>query len=194
MSTRRFAVEAVADGESALHAFQRERPDLVLLDLMLRQIDGYEVFQRMRDGDAPAVIMLTAKGAEIDRIAGLELGADDDVAKPFSPGEVVARVRAVLRRVAKATAAGSERLVFADVQIDVQRRQVRRGGAPVHLSRKEFDLLHLLASHPGQVSRDCRSPAGVGLRLGRRLMHPSRCTSAGCARKSNPTRHGRATS
>ncbi|MBW3665609.1 MAG: response regulator transcription factor [Actinobacteria bacterium] len=147
-----FAVEAVADGESALEAVQRERPDLILLDLMLPQIDGLEVFRRLRTPDAPAVIMLTAKGAEVDRIVGLELGADDYVVKPFSPAEVVARVRAVLRRVGTASPNGDpDRLVFGDLEIDGTRREVRRGGEPLRLSRKEFDLLHLLASNPGRA-------------------------------------------
>ncbi|MDQ4131505.1 MAG: response regulator transcription factor [Actinomycetota bacterium] len=146
-----YAVETVATGEAALQAFDRERPDLVILDLMLPRIDGFEVFRRMRGPEAPAVIMLTAKGAEIDRIAGLGLGADDYIVKPFSPSEVVARVRAVLRRAAGGPEPTSERLVFGELELDVQRREVRRAGRVVQLSRKEFDLLHLLASNPRRV-------------------------------------------
>ncbi|MGH9267552.1 MAG: response regulator transcription factor [Acidimicrobiales bacterium] len=149
-----YSVEVAEDGEGALRAFRRERPDLVLLDLMLPRLDGMEVFRRMMGppgGGAPAVIMLTAKGEEVDRIAGLELGADDYITKPFSPREVMARVRAVLRRAAGAPPALSERLTFSNLAIDGGRREVRVGGRIAHLTRKEFDLLWLLASHPGRV-------------------------------------------
>lgn len=150
-----FDVEAAEDGERALSAVERARPDVVILDLMLPRIDGLEVFRRIRDAIAspfPAVIMLTAKGEETDRIVGLELGADDYVTKPFSPREVVARVRAVLRRTAGPAAEGPAPPVrFADLAIDVDRREVLAGGKAVHLTRKEFDLLHLLASNPGVV-------------------------------------------
>src|SRR5262245_7266311 len=93
-----FDVDTAEDGEGALEAVDRERPDLIVLDLMLPKVDGLEVFRRVQNGSAPAVIMLTARGEETDRIVGLELGADDYITKPFSPREVVARVRAVLRR------------------------------------------------------------------------------------------------
>ncbi|HEV8681241.1 MAG TPA: response regulator transcription factor [Actinomycetota bacterium] len=150
-----FDVEAAEDGERALSAVERARPDVVILDLMLPRIDGLEVFRRMRDAipsPFPAVIMLTAKGEETDRIVGLELGADDYVTKPFSPREVVARVRAVLRRTASPAAEGpTPPLRFEDLEIDVERRDVRARGEAVHLTRKEFDLLHLLASNPGVV-------------------------------------------
>jgi two-component system response regulator ResD len=146
-----FEVEAAEDGEQALEAVGRARPDVVILDLMLPRIDGLEVFRRMAGPSAPAVIMLTAKGEESDRIVGLELGADDYVTKPFSPREVVARVRAVLRR---ASAAGDRRgpvLRFGEVDLDPERRSVAVRGEPVHLTRKEFDLLDLLASNPRVV-------------------------------------------
>jgi DNA-binding response OmpR family regulator len=150
-----FDVEAAEDGERALSAVERARPDVVILDLMLPHIEGLEVFRRIRDAvpsPFPAVIMLTAKGEETDRIVGLELGADDYITKPFSPREVVARVRAVLRRTA-GPAAGSPApsLRFEDLDIDVERRIVHVRGVPVHLTRKEFDLLHLMASNPGTV-------------------------------------------
>jgi DNA-binding response OmpR family regulator len=150
-----YAVEVAEDGERAIERYTATTPDLVLLDLMLPRIDGLEVFRRMRDNgrDTPraAVIMLTAKGDEADRIVGLELGADDYVTKPFSPREVVARVRAVLRRGAEATSDGDAVLAFDDLEIDAHRREVRRSGQVIHLTRKEFDLLHLLASSPGHT-------------------------------------------
>jgi two-component system response regulator ResD len=148
-----FAVETAEDGEQALAAFDASPPDLVLLDLMLPRLDGIEVFTRIRaDHDTP-VIMLTAKGEETDRVVGLEIGADDYVTKPFSPREVVARVRAVLRR----SGAGADGepanppLRFGDLEIDPRAREVRRGGDPVALTPKEFDLLLFLAHHPGVV-------------------------------------------
>jgi two-component system response regulator ResD len=145
-----FAVETAEDGEAALTAYERTAPDLVLLDLMLPRVDGLEVFRRMRERGPAAVIMLTAKGEETDRVVGLELGADDYVTKPFSPREVVARVRAVLRRAgAKVTAPQQAVLAFGDLRIDGPRREVDSGGAPVRLTRKEFDLLYFLASQPG---------------------------------------------
>jgi DNA-binding response OmpR family regulator len=149
-----FDVESAEDGERALSAAERARPDVVILDLMLPHVDGLEVFRRMREAMAapfPAVIMLTAKGEETDRIVGLELGADDYVTKPFSPREVVARVRAVLRRTAGQAGEPAPTLRFGELEIDVERREAHVGDRAVHLTRKEFDLLHLLASNPGIV-------------------------------------------
>jgi two-component system, OmpR family, response regulator ResD len=146
-----YEVDVAEDGEQALSAYSASRPDVVLLDLMLPRVDGLEVFRRMRDLSPTAVIMLTAKGEETDRVVGLELGADDYVTKPFSPREVVARVRAVLRR-STPPPTGQHRMVsVGDLQIDGQRREVRRKGAPVRLTRKEFDLLFLLASNVGRA-------------------------------------------
>jgi DNA-binding response OmpR family regulator len=144
-----FSVETAGDGAAALHAFERDSPHLVLLDLMLPRIDGLEVFRRMREARDASVIMLTAKGEETDRILGLQLGADDYVTKPFSPREVVARVQAVLRRAGNAQTPPGGALVFDDLTIDGRSRVVTRGGEPVHLTRKEFDLLFHLASRPG---------------------------------------------
>jgi DNA-binding response OmpR family regulator len=147
-----FAVSIAEDGEEALTAFRTERPDLVLLDLMLPRIDGLEVFRRMREGSTTPVIMLTARGEETDRVVGLELGADDYVTKPFSPREVVARVRAVLRRTAEqaTSSPAPEGIVeFGGLVIDGARREVTVDGTPVKLTRKEFDLLQHLASRPG---------------------------------------------
>jgi DNA-binding response OmpR family regulator len=145
-----FAVDVAADGREALDRYVDGPPDLVLLDLMLPAIDGYEVFRRLRELGTTPVIMLTARGEQTDRIVGLELGADDYVAKPFSPREVVARVRAVLRRSAPdVTNASPETLTFGELEVDPSRRQVRVSGHDVGLTRKEFDLLHHLASNPG---------------------------------------------
>jgi DNA-binding response OmpR family regulator len=123
----------------------------VLLDVMLPRVDGLEVLRRMRERAATAVIMLTARGEETDRVVGLELGADDYVTKPFSPREVVARVRAVLRRAHPPFAApeAPSEITFGAVTIDLPRREVSVGGQPVRLTRKEFDLLAFLAENPG---------------------------------------------
>lgn len=145
-----FVVDTAEDGEAALAALDRNSPDLVVLDLMLPRIDGLEVFRRIRDRGPAAVIMLTAKGEETDRVVGLELGADDYVTKPFSPREVVARVRAVLRRSGmKVAGPQADVLVFDDLEIDGGRRTVCLSGEPIRLTRKEFDLLYFLASRPG---------------------------------------------
>jgi DNA-binding response OmpR family regulator len=143
-----FEVTTAADGEEALARFGEAEPDLVLLDLMLPLIDGDEVFRRLRQHAPTPVIMLTARGEETDRVVGLDRGADDYIAKPFSPREVVSRVRAVLRRTASSGAPPAE-IAFGSVRIDVGRRTVEVGGQPVQLTRKEFDLLLLLASNPG---------------------------------------------
>jgi DNA-binding response OmpR family regulator len=149
LSKEGFDVWAAEDGEEALARYARAAPDLVLLDLMLPKIDGYEVFRRIREqGGRTPVIMLTAKGEETDRIVGLELGADDYVAKPFSPREVVARVRAVLRRTDGST---SDPVVMdlGRITIDTGRREVSVEGRSVRLTRTEFDLLAYLASSSG---------------------------------------------
>ncbi len=145
-----FRVEAAADGEAALELAARSRPDIVVLDLMLPKVDGLEVFRRLRDLWNVPVMMLTAKGEEIDRLVGLELGADDYVSKPFSPREVVARIRAILRRGDRGGSDGAP-LVMGRLEIDRDRREVRRDASPLHLTRKEYDLLELLASHPGRT-------------------------------------------
>jgi two-component system response regulator ResD len=145
-----YRVEVASDGDQALEALQTTSFDLLLLDLMLPERDGIDVFRTLQKReDPPAVIMLTAKGEEADRILGLELGADDYITKPFSPREVVARVRAVLRRAAALP--GSQELEFGNLRIDAARRTVLVHGRPVSLTRKEFDLLEHLATHPGVV-------------------------------------------
>jgi len=143
-----FTVDVAEDGERALAAYEAATPDLVLLDLMLPRIDGLEVFRRMRERRPIAVIMLTARGEETDRVVGLELGADDYVTKPFSPREVVARVKAVLRR---SNPPPPDVLTLGDLELDGPRREVHRRGELVRLTRREFDLLFLLASNAGRT-------------------------------------------
>jgi two-component system response regulator RegX3 len=146
-----FTVEVAADGHEALQVFHRVRPDLVLLDVMLPDVSGVELCQRMR-GLAPIpIIMVTARDSEVDVVLGLELGASDYVAKPFRLRELVARMRAVLRRGAAVPAQRDEVMQVGPVRLDTGRREVSAHGLPVDLSRKEFDLLSLLMSHAGQV-------------------------------------------
>jgi len=148
LSQEGYEVFVAGDGETALAKARTERPDLIVLDLMLPGLDGLEVFRRMRAAADVPVIMLTARGQETDRIVGLDLGADDYVAKPFSPREVVSRVRAVLRR----TTVVEERpatIEAGEIRVDLERREVLKAGALVKLTRKEFDLLAYMASQPG---------------------------------------------
>jgi DNA-binding response OmpR family regulator len=147
-----YQVVVARDGQAALEAIERQPPDLVVLDLMLPKVDGLEIARRLRaQGDTP-IIMLTARREESDRITGLEMGADDYVVKPFSPQELVSRVKAVLRR-ARGLAPGSTEhaLEFEDLCIDPKTRQVVVKGKEESLTIKEFDLLWLLARHPKQV-------------------------------------------
>ena len=138
------------DVESARSALQRHSPSLVVLDLMLPGGDGLELCREIRERLDLPVIMLTARADEADRIVGLELGADDYVTKPFSPRELAARVRTVLRRASPA-ANGERRLVFDDLELDPTTREVIVTGEPVRLTAKEFDLLAILARHPRRV-------------------------------------------
>jgi DNA-binding response OmpR family regulator len=143
-----------ADGDAARALIEREPPALVILDVMLPGTDGFELCRWVRARSDLPVILLTARGDETDRIVGLELGADDYVTKPFSPRELAARVRTVLRRSAPGVST-SERLIFEELEVDAQTREVRRRGSLVELTAREFDLLWFLASHPRQVfSRD----------------------------------------
>jgi DNA-binding response OmpR family regulator len=137
-------------GDRARELLEREAPDLVVLDVMLPGTDGLELCRWIRSRSALPVIMLTARGEEADRIAGLELGADDYVTKPFSPRELAARVRTVLRRSGKGNGA-RERLAYGELELDSGAREVRRAGRDVRLTAKEFDLLWFLASHPRRV-------------------------------------------
>jgi two-component system, OmpR family, alkaline phosphatase synthesis response regulator PhoP len=146
-----FDVIVTGDGEAALASARGHRPDLVVLDLGLPGRDGLDVARELRRSSNVPIVMLTARGDETDRVAGLELGADDYVVKPFSPKELVARVRAVLRRTDAAAAGGAEVLRAADVEVDVPRMRVTAGGRPVDVTRTEFHLLATLVRQPGRV-------------------------------------------
>jgi two-component system alkaline phosphatase synthesis response regulator PhoP len=145
-----FRVLVAGDGQTALAIARHDRPDLIVLDLNLPEMDGLDVCRALRrESDVP-IIMLTARVAETDRLIGLELGADDYITKPFSPRELVARVRAVLRRVRGGV--HQPGLIRAgDLEIDIHGHRVTRDGEPLHLTRTEFDLLLTLAQHPGQA-------------------------------------------
>lgn len=147
-----YTVRAAYDGEEALRVLETERVDLVLLDVMLPKIGGLEVCSRIRREKATPIIMLTAKGEDVDRIVGLELGADDYVVKPFNTRELIARIRAVLRRVGPAgTNTGEGVMSLGELVIDGPKRRVHVRGQEADLTAKEFDLLHLMAAHPGRV-------------------------------------------
>ncbi len=139
------------DGEAGLALARRHRPDLVVLDLMLPNVDGWEVCRRLRKESEVPVIMLTARGEEIDRVAGLTLGADDYVVKPFSPRELVARVKAVLRRTAPAAREPGKVLSLGGVVLDREKRRVTVDGGRVMLTPHEYALLEALMSRPGRT-------------------------------------------
>jgi DNA-binding response OmpR family regulator len=150
-----YVVEVVGDGRTALDRALADPPDLVVLDLMLPGIGGLDVCRRIRALAPVPVIMLTARGDEADRVVGLELGADDYVSKPFSPKELVARVRAVLRRAGGpvGVVSGPARYVDGDLEVDVPAREARIGGEVVTLTAREFELLAFLMRHPRQAFR-----------------------------------------
>ncbi len=152
LSTDGFAPHWVATGEAALARLREAPAALVILDVGLPDLNGFEVFKRIRATSEVPVVFLTARADEIDRVVGLELGADDYVAKPFSPRELVARVRTILRRAGRAAAPGAPPGPFV---VDEGRRQIRFYGRPLELSRYEYGLLKTLVEHPGHVfSRD----------------------------------------
>lgn len=147
-----FEVSIASDGAQALDVAHGWAPDLIVLDLMLPKVDGLEVCRQLRQESQVPIIILTARGEETDRVVGLELGADDYIVKPFSPRELVARVKTVLRRVSTASnQSPGGTLRFDTLTLNPQTRKVTLRNAEVHLTAKEFDLLLFLASHPGQV-------------------------------------------
>jgi len=158
LQTAGYQVQLAADGAAALHAFASQPPDLVILDWMLPKLDGLEVLRRMRQVSAVPVLMITARGEEADRVIGLEVGADDYLTKPFGMRELVARVRALLRRaervqeVLAADRSGeAQPLECGPLNLEPAAYRATLGGAPLDLTRTEFDLLHLLLRNPGRA-------------------------------------------
>ena len=145
-----FKVTTAFDGRAALDSARRQHPDLIVLDLMLPEISGFDVCRALRKESDVPIIMLTARDETTDKIVGLELGADDYVTKPFDPKELVSRIKAVLRRSQGQTAARNT-LHIADLEIDVSKRLVTRGRKTIKLTQIEFDLLKAMAEHPGRV-------------------------------------------
>ena len=150
-----YNVVTAADGEQGYSLARSRKPDLIVLDLMLPRMSGYEVCRKLRaEGMTTPIVMLTARGDEADRIVGLDLGADDYITKPFSIRELLARIRAVLRRAQVQNALPAE-LRFGNVTVDFRRYEAQKNGRPVELTRKEFGLLRLLAARSGEpVTRD----------------------------------------
>ena len=144
-----YQIEVAYDGKAALEKFRATKPAAIILDLMLPGIDGWEVCRRIRQESDVPIIMLTARDQDVDKIVGLELGADDYLTKPFNPRELVARVKAIFRRVASAPK--TQRIVVGDVTLDQDRREVTAASQPVTLRAKEFDLLAVLMQNPGIV-------------------------------------------
>ncbi len=154
LTTEGFTTVIAQDGEEALAKLAETAPDLMVLDLMMPRMDGWEVCRRVRQNSNIPIIMLTARDDDVDKIVGLELGADDYLTKPFNPRELVARVRAVLRRVgayAPLEEQAEPPLQMGSLRLDPGRREVSVGDRPVQLRSKEFDLLHYLMRHPGLV-------------------------------------------
>jgi DNA-binding response OmpR family regulator len=148
-----YNVLIASDGRRAMNVFDQQKPDFVILDLMLPEVDGLSLTRWLRDRSDLPIIMLTARREEIDRITGLEMGADDYVIKPFSPQELVSRVRAVLRRLGREQdSVENERVLsFDNLSVDPRSRVVTVKSSPVEVTAKEFDMLYLLARHPKQV-------------------------------------------
>ena len=148
-----FRVVAAADGRAAVERFRQDQPDLVLLDLMLPELSGIEVCRIIRAESGVPILMLTARDAELDKVVGLELGADDYVTKPFSLRELLARIRALLRRTERQATNGEapKSIAFGDVTVDLGGHRLLRDGQPVAVKPKAFELLAFLTQHPGQV-------------------------------------------
>jgi DNA-binding response OmpR family regulator len=147
-----FRIEAVGDGEAALEAARRLQPALIVLDLMLPKLEGFEVCRRLRaEGSPAAVLMLTARDEDIDKIVGLELGADDYLTKPFNPRELVARIRAILRRLDHSLHPEDAPIRLGNLTVDPARREVQVAGQGLELRTQEFEVLLVLARQPGRV-------------------------------------------
>ncbi len=146
-----YQVQTVSDGHTAMKRLEQRLPGLLILDIMLPGMDGFSILRWLRERSDTPVIFITARREEVDRIAGLELGADDYVVKPFSPQELVSRVRAVLRRFQREDQSAEKALTYGDLRIDPQTRLVDLAGLEITLTSREFDLLWLLVRHPRQV-------------------------------------------
>lgn len=144
-----YKIEVAYDGKAALEKFRALKPAAIILDLMLPLLDGWEVCRRVRQESDVPILMLTARDQDVDKIVGLELGADDYLTKPFNPRELVARVKAIFRRARPP--AKTQQLSVGDLSVDLDRREVVAGSNPVELRTKEFDLLAVLAQNPGIV-------------------------------------------
>ena len=188
-----FAVHREADGPGAMRAIDRRAWDLVLLDLTLPGGDGWDICRHVREHDARLpVIIVSARSSEAHRVLGLELGADDYLAKPFSMLELVARVRALLRRAQRQPPPPHAALHFGRLRFDPQRREVVQGDTHTPLTLRESDLLGFLARHPGQVSAAPSCWTRSGATASKATSTPSTRTSTACARRSRPTRRSRA--
>jgi DNA-binding response OmpR family regulator len=150
LSEHNFRAVTASNGQEALYSARREKPDLILLDIMMPEMDGYDFIRAYRKEKATPIILLTAKLEETDKVLGLELGADDYVTKPFGMRELLARIRAVLRRTGK-DAEPTDILRSGEISLDRSTREVQVSGAPVHLTPSEFELLAVLMSTPGRV-------------------------------------------
>jgi two-component system, OmpR family, response regulator ResD len=151
LKAERYSFSSAYDGVQALKMADQEQPDLIILDLMMPKMTGTDVCREIRRTSNVPIIMLTAKGEEIDRVLGLELGADDYIVKPFSPREVIARIKAVLRRLGEQSPGNRSVLRFDGLEINIDNYQIKVDGQPIACTPKEVEILHLLASHPGQV-------------------------------------------
>jgi two-component system alkaline phosphatase synthesis response regulator PhoP len=151
LQAENYIVSTAADGPTGLKTARTWKPDLIVLDVMLPGMDGIELLTQLRRESDVYVIMLTAKSEEIDKIVGLSVGADDYLTKPFSPRELVARIKAALRRYGAAGPTANQPLLFRHLRIDAEARRVWKDGQPVELTAIEFDLLHALAEHSGRV-------------------------------------------
>ncbi|NLE19237.1 MAG: response regulator transcription factor [Clostridiales bacterium] len=140
-----------SDGQEAVEMFRKLRPDAVLLDVMMPRMDGFAVCREIRRESPVPVIMVTARGEDFERIMGLDIGADDYIVKPFSPGEVMARLRAVLRRMDRGIAGARQAAALGNLEVDLDTYGARVGGQEVALTRRELELLYTLSAHPGKV-------------------------------------------
>jgi two-component system KDP operon response regulator KdpE len=161
LASRGYEVDSATTGRGALEACEQAPPDLIVLDLGLPDLDGCEVCRRVRIASQVPIIVLSARGADADKIAALDQGADDYVTKPFSPEELLARIRVALRRVFDANGSETGRVQRGDLTIDFDRRRVLRGVEEIRLTPKEFELLGLLARHPNRVLTHHTILAGI---------------------------------